>query len=88
MRQHRGRHKSVKEYRHILSLTFFTAVSYAVILLDDQLCRYQLDFFTNVFLSNNFHLTSAARADLLVFRNSAGDDLSIDILNDLITPGL
>ena len=78
----------MKKYGHNLFLAFLAAVCIAVIFLHNQLCRYQLDFFTNVFLANDFHLTSAALAYLLVFRNSAGDDLSIDILYDLITPGL
>ena len=88
MRKHRGRHKSVKENGHILSLAFLAPVCDAVILFHDQLCRYQLDFLTDIFLSDDLHLTSAVWADLFVFGDSAGNDFCLDVLYYLITLGL
>lgn len=85
MWQNRCRHKSVQKYRHILFLALFAAISIAVILLYNQLCRYQFNFLTDIFFANDLHLTSAARTYLLIFGDSAGDDLGLDVLYDLIT---
>ena len=85
MRKNRCRHKSVQKYRHTLSFALFAAIGNTVIFLYDQLCRYQLHFLTNIFLADDLHLTSAARAYLFIFGYSAGDDLGFDVLYDLIT---
>ena len=85
MRKYRCRHKSMKEYRHILFLAFLAAVCIAVIFLHNKLCRYQFDFFTNVFLTDDLHLRAAARAYLFLIRNSAVDDLCFNILYEFIT---
>ena len=75
----------MKKNRHILFLALFAAISIAVILLYNQLCRYQFNFLTDIFFANDLHLTSAARTYLLIFGDSAGDDLGRDVLYDLIT---
>ena len=63
----------------------FAAISIAVIFLYNQLCWDKLYLFTDIFFANDLHLTSAARAYLLIFGDSAGDDLGLDVLYDLIT---
>lgn len=45
----------------------------------------KLYLFTDIFFANDLHLTSAAKAYLLIFGDSAGDDLGLDVLYDLIT---
>ena len=75
----------MKEYRHILFLTFFTAVCVAVILLYNQFCRYQFYFLTDIFSADDLHLRAAAWAYLFLIRNSAGNNFCLNILNYLIT---
>lgn len=85
MWQNRCRHKSVQKYRHILFLALFAAVGQTVIFLYNQLRWDKLYLFTDIFFANDLHLTSAARTYLLIFGDSAGDDLGLDVLYDLIT---
>ena len=75
----------MKKNRHILFLALFAAISIAVIFLYNQLRWDELYLFTDIFFANNLHLTSAARAYLLIFGDSAGDDLGLDVFYDLIT---
>ena len=75
----------MKKNRHILFLTLLAAVGQTVIFLYDQLCWDKLYLFTNIFLADNFHLRTATRTYLLIFGDSAGDDLGLDVLYDLIT---
>ena len=75
----------MKKNRHILFLALFAAVGQTVIFLYNQLRWDKLYLLTDIFFANDLHLTSAARTYLLIFGDSAGDDLGRDVLYDLIT---